>query len=117
MDIVATLEFRPFSIVSLITFHFGEQIFGSGKASKQAYSVLYNCFGNEARGKKMPSKWKVIDDTMLSRPLKYFFKMLSGSDFPSDYIFKQYIFRSSIGFYIGGGGIKQPLPLTKTKRQ
>ena len=66
MDIVATLEFRPFSIVSLITFHFGEQIFGSGKASKQAYSVLYNCFGNEVRGKKMPPKWKVIDDTMLN---------------------------------------------------
>ena len=66
MDIVATLEFRPFSIVSLITFHFGEQIFGSGKASKQAYSVLYNCFGNEARGKKMPPKWNVIDDTMLN---------------------------------------------------
>jgi hypothetical protein len=54
------------SIVSSITFHFGEQIFASGKAPKQAYSVLYNCFGNEARGKKMPPKWKVIDDTMLS---------------------------------------------------
>ncbi len=50
------------SIVSSITFHFGEQIFGSGKAPKQAYSVLYNCFGNEAQGKKMPPKWKVIDD-------------------------------------------------------
>jgi hypothetical protein len=54
-----------FSIVSQITFHFGEQIFSPGKATKQAYSVLYNCFGNEAGAKKMPSKWKVICDTML----------------------------------------------------
>jgi len=51
--------------VSLITFQFWEQVFGSGKAPKQAYSVLYNCFGNEARGKKMPPNWKVINDTML----------------------------------------------------
>ncbi len=57
------------SIVSLITFHFGEQILGSDKAPKQAYSVLYNCFGNDARGKKMPPKWKVIDDTMLNTTL------------------------------------------------
>ena len=52
--------------MSLITFQFGEQVFGSGKAPKQAYSVLYNCFGNEARGKKMPPKWKVINDTVLN---------------------------------------------------
>ena len=52
--------------MSLITFHFGEQVFIPGKALKQAYSVLYNCFGNAARGKKMPPKWKVINDTMLS---------------------------------------------------
>ena len=58
--------FPIFSIVSLITFQFGEQVFGSGKAPKQAYSVLYNCFGNDARGKKMPPKWKVINDTTLT---------------------------------------------------
>ena len=80
MSIVSTPKFATFgscslkrppdegkvvSVVSLITFQFGEQVFGSGKAPKQEYSVLYNYFGNEARDKKMPPKWKVINDTML----------------------------------------------------
>ena len=40
-----------------------------GKALKQAYSVLYNCFGNIARLKKMPPKPKGIHDTMLKSKL------------------------------------------------
>jgi|GEM_PF-2241678 len=50
-----------------MTFYFGEQIFISVKASKQAYSGLYNSFVNAAGDKKMPPKGKAIHDTFLSK--------------------------------------------------
>jgi hypothetical protein len=43
----------------------GAQIFISDKASKQAYSELYNCFGNAEGDKKMPTK---CDSYLISVP-------------------------------------------------
>ena len=54
-------------IVSEITFHFGEQVFSAGKASKEAYSGYYITFlTTQSRAEKMPPKWNVISDTILN---------------------------------------------------
>ena len=60
------------SIVSYIIFHFGEQVFGPGKASKRAYSASCHCFGNQAGAKRMPVEWTVIGDF-----LRRFFPLLA----------------------------------------
>ena len=52
--------------MSEITFHFGEQVFSAGKASKEAYSALYNFFDNVVSAENMPPKWKDISDTILT---------------------------------------------------
>ena len=58
----------PLRIVSGITFHFWEQVFSAGKASKEAYSGYYITFlTTQSSAEKMPPKWNVIPDTILNQ--------------------------------------------------